>query len=38
MVRVIQIPANDGSIYMYNLDTGKIQRLCDVVLRRQNAC
>ncbi|GMO63762.1 MAG: hypothetical protein Ta2A_11120 [Treponemataceae bacterium] len=31
MANVIQIPSNDGCIYLYNLDTGKAQKICDLV-------
>ncbi len=30
MNNVIQIPSSDGCIYMFNLDTGKAQKLCDL--------
>jgi hypothetical protein len=27
---VIQIPGNDGCVYLYNFETWKAQRLCDL--------
>jgi hypothetical protein len=30
MGNVIQIPGKDGCVYLYNIDTGKAQKLCDL--------
>lgn len=27
---IIQIPSDDGCVYIYNFDTGKAQKLCDI--------
>jgi hypothetical protein len=29
-VNVIQIAGDDGCVYIYNVETGKAQRLCDL--------
>jgi hypothetical protein len=29
-LNVIQIPGEDGCVYLYNIDTGKAQKLCDL--------
>jgi hypothetical protein len=29
-LNVIQIPGGDGCVYLYNIDTGKAQKLCDL--------
>jgi hypothetical protein len=26
----VQIPSSDGCVYVFNLDTGKAQKICDI--------